>query len=141
LTGFNDLLLPVCGLPAVVSLMRERHGRLTVYNTLITLCIVTHPGEYRLGRFTLRSDNHQSHLSIHRYQWLIHKYISADMSVCYRYLSWLDQTYSGNLPLTLATYCFFTVPSLNSSANLPEAFPVKPMIINPDVNRSSRLTA
>ena len=41
-------------------------------HTLITLCIIAHPLEYRGGRFPLGCNNHQAHLSIDRNEGLIH---------------------------------------------------------------------
>lgn len=52
-----------------------------------------------------------------------------------------DDAYSGNSPATLAIYSFLTFPWTNSSPISLASFNVRGKISNPDVSRSSRLTA
>jgi hypothetical protein len=51
------------------------------------------------------------------------------------------KTYDRNRPLTRAMYSFRTVPAVNSEVNCRARSAERGMIINPEVNRSSRLTA
>jgi hypothetical protein len=50
-------------------------------------------------------------------------------------------THSGNWPKHRAIYSFFTLPSTNSLHNKFARLDVNPMIMQPDVNLSSRFTA
>jgi len=78
LSDIRDSLLPVCGLPTQsVGSKGEGPGMLTMHNTLITLFIIAHPGEHRFCRLAFWSNNDQTHLSINRYQRLVHQYIAA----------------------------------------------------------------
>lgn len=86
-------------------------------------------------------DDIQAHLAVHSQKWFFAYHLSSKTISILIYRGYVEDTHSGNLPLHLATYSLRTVPAMNSEETCRARSCVRGMIMMPDVNLSSLLTA